>query len=175
MRTILASIVIAVIAGYLAYQYELNNVPERIMGVAEERISARGGINFMNHGDRPTAENRAIVRPSPDLIYSSCVFDLSEGPVRFQGVVPDTYWSLSFYAHNSDNFFVRNDRDVTSDTYDYVLVAKGQEAPQGFPESNIVTSPTQTGIALVRIFVEDEATYEAVRGLQQKASCAVFG
>ena len=29
-----------------------------------------------------TAQSRGIVLPSPDLLYSVCVFDVSQGPVR---------------------------------------------------------------------------------------------
>ena len=58
---------------------------------------------------------RAIVRPSPDLLYAGCAFDLADGPLRIQATVPrDTYWSLSMFAANTDNFFVVNDRAAKS-------------------------------------------------------------
>ena len=46
-----------------------------------------------------------MVRPSPDLAYASCVYDLSKGPILVD--VPATpgggYVSVSVFAGNTDN------------------------------------------------------------------------
>ena len=50
------------------------------------------------------ADSREVVRPSPDLLYSGCPFDLSAGPLRVTAVMPDTYYSISAFGDNTDNF-----------------------------------------------------------------------
>ncbi len=50
--------------------------PHIIMHVTMRAIG-RGGVNTMMFGKRPTSDSRGVVRPSPDLLYSSCVYDLS--------------------------------------------------------------------------------------------------
>src|SRR5262245_60261657 len=43
-------------------------------------LSRMGESNSMHFASPPTAASRMVVRPSPDLLYASCPFDLSSGP-----------------------------------------------------------------------------------------------
>ena len=79
------------------------------MHVAMNRLSDDGRrINTFQFADRTTSASRAIVKPSPDLAYASCVYDLSDGPIVVE--VPPTegggYVSVSVFAANTDNFAV---------------------------------------------------------------------
>src|SRR5262245_52948717 len=95
-----------------------------------------GEPNSMHFGSRPTAASRLVVRPSPDILYASCPFDLSSGPLRVTASVPHTtYCSVSAFDAATNNFFVRNDREVTGDSIELLLVRRpdlavvGQRAP----------------------------------------------
>jgi uncharacterized membrane protein len=76
-----------------------------------------------------TAQSRTVVMPSPDLLYSVCVFDVTAGPVRITAQ-PNlkSYWSIALYAANSDNFFVINDQKSGDKPVDIWLVS-----PSGSP------------------------------------------
>lgn len=172
----IAVAVVAVLGGIIGYQYELRDIPVREMEKAETGIAARSqGHNVMLHPPRPSAASRTVVRPSPDQLYSACVFDLSDGPVVFEGNAPaDSYWSLSFFAHNSDNFFVVNDRQLEDTSFRYVLVPEGTKAPAGVPENQIITSPSRTGIVLQRIFIDKEEKAEALDETRKTAKCRPY-
>jgi len=161
------------VAGFIGYRYELQQIPRREMEKAEKGIASRaGGYNHMLHPPRPTAQSRTVVRPSPDQLYSACTYDLSDGAVVFEGTAPtDSYWSLSFFAHNSDNFFVVNDRELSQKAFSYTLVRQGDEAPEGIPEHQIIRSPSNTGIVLQRVFIDRDARAGELDAQRKSASC----
>ncbi len=68
------------------------------------KMSRASKMNDIFHEQRITDRSRKVVRPSPNLIYSACGFDLSESPLRIKAIIPDdTYWSVSMFALNTDN------------------------------------------------------------------------
>src|SRR5262249_38983893 len=48
--------------------------------VIRRALSRMGEPNSIHFASPPTAASRMVVRPSPDLLYASCPFDLSSGP-----------------------------------------------------------------------------------------------
>lgn len=131
------------------------------------------GTNTITHGERATAAARRIVKPSPDLLYSTCVYDVSRNPVKITTAAPtDTYWSVAFYAANTDNFFVLNDVQAEGKPASIVLIGKGQTvSPQ--PEGTItVSAPTTTGIVLFRTLVNDDAREPELDRQRRAADCA---
>jgi len=69
--------------------------------------------NTILHAPRPTSRSRGVVRPSPDMLYSICVYDLSAagGAVRVSTHdMPETYWSVSLFDVDTNNFYALNDR-----------------------------------------------------------------
>lgn len=142
--------------------------PRMLMNVAIERLGA-AGVNQWQVSDRVTAASRAIVRPSPDFAYSACVFDLSDGPVVISATPWDAYWSLSLYAANSDNFFVIDDREAHYGA-EITLVRAGRPHPEG--AAQVVESPSQRGIALIRRLAPNVPTYEQAATVAQSDVCA---
>jgi uncharacterized membrane protein len=126
--------------------------------------------NVLYHQPRVTAASRTVVKPSPDLLYSSCAYDVSKAPLRISASVPDTYWSLSFFASNTDNFFVVNDQEVKASQVDILLVGPG--TAYGNPgNARVVTSPSSRGVALIRILIADENRIEELAKIQRQAFC----
>ena len=110
-----------------------------------------------------------MVRPSPDLLYSNCVFDRSSGPVLVDvPAIPDHYWSISIFDARTDVAAVRSDRDTGGAPARLALVAPGAAAPAGY---EAIPLEHARGIALIRILVSGEADYHAVDSLRQRASC----
>ena len=60
-------------------------LPYAVMHVVLEKV---GPMDTIRHGKRPDETSRAVVRPSPDLLYSTCPYDLAEGPLRVTAPVP---------------------------------------------------------------------------------------
>lgn len=122
--------------------------PYRAMSTAMDRLSQDGAaVNQWRHGQRATSASRRIVRPSPDLANSSCVYDLSKGPIRVTAAAWDGYMSISVYSANSDNIFVVNDRAAPGGV-DMMIYLRGMPRPSG--ANLVVESPSEKGIVLQR-------------------------
>ena len=129
-------------------------------------------VNTMVHAPRVTAASRHVVRPSPDLLYSICAYDVSEAPLRITASVPDTYWSLSLYASNTDNFFVVNDRQVPSKEMEIILIGPDMAAPKE-ETAQVAVSPSERGVALIRMLVTGEDQFAHIQSIQRQARCEV--
>ncbi|HUS25246.1 MAG TPA: DUF1254 domain-containing protein [Candidatus Binatia bacterium] len=147
--------------------------------ITTQALAASGGAQSRTgdiavHAPRADASARTVVRPSPDLLYTACVFDVSRRPLHITGPVPDSYASLSGFAANTDNFFALNDAAVTADAsgrrrFDVVLArAPLAQLPPG---ARLVLSPTARGLVLFRTLIPDEATLPALLALQQQQAC----
>ncbi len=125
-------------------------------------------MNMQNQAAFPppvTASSRTVVMPSPDMLYSVCVFDVSARPLRIQAnPALASYWSIALYAANSDNFFVINDRNAANKPVDLWLVSEGGNAQAGgVPAgSRVVVAPSRTGFLLMRVLTGDYAAEKAV-------------
>jgi uncharacterized membrane protein len=157
----------ALIAGAIAHIALVQAVPRVMMDKAIERIGG-GATNVWRLADRVTPESRQIVRPSPDFAYAACSYDLSEGPVTIHVEPWNTYWSLSLYADNSDNFFVVDDREVRGGVT-ITLVQHGRAAPEDAPR--VVRSPSARGIALIRRLAPTPSEYDAASGVAHGDIC----
>jgi uncharacterized membrane protein len=94
---------------------------------------------------------------APDVRYAVCHFDLSQGPVRLKGAVPNDLWMIAFYSPEGDNFYtvpgadVRNAQlDLVIATGDQTVAEAGVDAPEGADELFVVKSPAEEGVAIVR-------------------------
>lgn len=145
-------------------------LPYGIMNRAMAGIAAQaGGVNKPLYPERATAASRGIVRPSPDLLYTACVYDVSAQPVKITSPVPDTYWSLSTFASNTDNFFVVNDSQVKAGRIEIVLAAdENTRSEKGIP---VVITPSTKGIVLFRSLVPTEEARAEVDALRRQSNC----
>lgn len=142
-------------------------IPRVLMNVAIERLGA-GGLNVWQLADRVTEDSRQIVRPSPDFAYSACVYDLSDGPMLITATPWNSYWSLSLYSANSDNYYVIDDREARYGA-EVTLVRRGARHPEG--ASTVVESPSTRGIALIRRLAPSPATYAAAADVARRDLC----
>ncbi len=160
----------ALIAALIAHAAVVLLTPNIVMGVVMGRL-AQGHSNAWAHAPRVSEDSRGVVRPSPDLAYSACAFDLSHGPVHIAAHGWDDYMSLSLYAANSDNFFVLSDKE-SPDGFNIVLVRQGQQAPEH--ASQIVFSPSTRGVALVRRLAPTIERFEAADHARQEDVCSAI-
>jgi uncharacterized membrane protein len=171
---ILAGLLAGLLLFFISYRLALRRVPIKLMDGAEKRLLSirTTGPNTFHHGRAPTHKSRQIVMPSPDLVYSSCVYDLAAGDLTISGALPPAghYWSLSLYAHNTDNYFVLNDRELPSRSFSVVVRRKGGGGPSS---AAVAQSPTQTGIALVRMIQRKPEDLPIIQASQQSIHCNI--
>lgn len=164
---------VALVAGIamITYLIALYAMPGVLMRTAVGRLADRGGINQMAHAPMATAEARTIVRPSPDLAYSSCPFDLGKGAVTVTVMpVAAPYWSLSVYDSQTNAVFVRNDREIRGEPVRIAIARQGQTIPAGYVP---VWVDGNRGVALLRILVPNAAAFPAIDAARKASSCQV--
>ena len=161
----------ALIVALLAHFAFIHAAPRVMMNVAMSRLSALNGYNTWTVSDRVTPLSRAIVRPSPDFAYSACAYDLSDGPLTITAAPWRSYWSLSLYAANSDNYFVVDDREARNGAA-ITLIRRGRAPPDG--ATQIVESPSARGVALIRRLAPDLETYNAAATVARADVCSAF-
>jgi len=145
--------------------------PWLVMRVAHNRIAARaGGVNIVVHNPPTTAEHNPIVNSSPDLLYSACAFDLAGGPVRIRARVPATYWSVSGYDAETNNFFSVNNEGARAGLLDLVLAGPGGAVPEA-GAARAVVSPSMRGVVLFRTLVPTADRMGEMVRVQKQAVC----
>ena len=140
-------------------------VPSLIMEVLYVIGKDRDGYNRMVVRPLPDATARDIVRPSPDLLYASCLYNLNDGPLLIEAPIPDRFWSMQFYQMNTDNYAgISNQRDQRhrAGTVANVTLVGSRDDPADY-EGEVVQSPTGRGLILLR------ASASGDRALQQAA------
>jgi len=145
--------------------------PELIMSRVMAGMSKRS-VNAIVHDSRATAASRAVVKPSPDLLYSHCVFDLTRAPLKVTTAAPEgTYWSVAFYADNTDNFFTLNDAAAGGKPATIVLVGQGQVLEPQQEGTLVVSAPTTKGLVLFRTLIDSDAREPELDRLRRDAKC----
>ncbi len=167
MKTAAKYILGALLAACVAHFAVVFATPRVLMGVAFDRLSD-GGANVWRVADRVTPLSRTIVRPSPDFAYSACAYDLSHGPLTLRVAPWQSYWSLSLYADNSDNYFVIDDREARNGV-EVVLARHRSDTPAS--ADHVIVSPSSRGIALIRRLAPTTDAYDRAREVARGDLC----
>lgn len=137
-------------------------------------IRMTGAANAILHAPGATWRSRAVVRPSPDLLYSICVYDLgATGAVRVSTPdVPQSYWSVSVFDADTNNYYAINDRQAKSGAADFILVPRGKSNEAS--RLPVVAAPTNRGIVLFRTLVNDEADVARIDAARHNVACEPY-
>ncbi|MEM9014541.1 MAG: DUF1254 domain-containing protein [Pseudomonadota bacterium] len=134
-------------AAFAGHWVTLEIIPKKAMQTVIDRAGQSGEReNVLIHAPPVTPNSRRVVRPSPDLIYSICVYDLDEGPIKLSLTPSDHYASLSLYDDKTNNFFVENNIGRQGKVLS-VIVSKTENT---LGSAKTVTSPSMKGVALIR-------------------------
>jgi len=144
--------------------------PRLVMQVLHNGVVEQAGVNTALHAPKVTAESRSVVRPSPDLLYSICAFDVSEEAVYVRSPVPPTYWSVSAFASNTDNFFVMNDRQAGEGPVDLVIKREGTWVDEP-PGAVVLVAESERGVILFRTLIQGEEQADALDAVRRQATC----
>ena len=168
MRRWAFPLLLGLILAVVGYSVAIVQFPRVLMGFATKRVAKGGGYNAMFASPMATDKARAIVRPSPDLAYSSCPFDVSNGPVLVDvEPVPAPYWSLSVFDERTDVAFVRNNIDANGQPIRIAIALAGQPVPDGMQAVRVKGA---IGIALIRVLVQDRAQFPAIDAARKQSS-----
>lgn len=173
IRRWIGAAMFGLLCGLIAWQVVLAMIPQWLMALAVARIAGQAGaINAFAHAPLVTAKSRAIVRPSPDLLYSSCPFDISAAPLLIDATpVAAPYWSLSIFDAQTNAVFVRNDR-AGPNPVRVAVIAPGQAAPAGYAPVRVKGA---RGIALIRILIDRSQPIAAIDAARRTARCRLAG
>lgn len=149
-------------------------LPRVIMKVAIDRISddSPASGNIVVAREQASGAKHTIVMPSPDLMYSTCAYDLGKGPLH---VTADprlqSYWSVALYSSTTDNFFAINDRQSGDKPLSLVLATE-QQTVAAAAGAQVVRSPSLRGLLLMRVLLPaDPALQEAARRGRATLDC----
>lgn len=171
LRWGLAALAVLLVAG-IVHVWAVQAAPKVILRAAIARISGQGrAVNRWVFGGRMTEASRGVVRPSPDLAYATCVYDLSQGPVRVTGEAWGDYMSVSVYDASTDAIFVADDRTAPKGV-DIVLALKRQATPRG---AKVVVSPSPQGIVLDRRLAPTPERFAAADKARRGNTCGRVG
>ena len=162
-----ATVIIATLV-HLGSMYELPRL------VTARALARMGPPNAMHFAPRSDETSRTVVRPSPDLLYAACPFDLSKGPLKVTARVPhSTYWSVAAYDAAANNFFVRDAMQITGDAIEIIALRRGTPLPHldNAAERIVLFAPTAKGVVLIRLFINDEKSLPALDALRRQATC----
>lgn len=171
MRAWIGPLVLASLGGLAAYFTTFVAAPDVLMRLALGKITSAPGVtwNRFNHSPPTTAARQLVVRPSPDLLYSACPYDLSGGPVEVRAVpVPDHYWSISVFDAHTNAVFVRNDDQQAGRPLRFVLALPGQPVPA---DMRAVRVDAARGVVLQRVLLTSPGEAATVDPLRRQARC----
>ena len=181
MRRWLAPALFGMATAALAYQATLLATPFALMRFAAAKAGKGLPVNRFAFGPMTTADNQTIVRPSPDLSYSLCVFEIPDEGYVLVDVepIPGHYWSVSVFDGRTDVAAVRSDRDTGGKPAKLVIfrrpMSSGQAhvgydtAPAGYEP---VPVDYDRGVVLIRILLSDKTEFPVVDALRRKSTCS---
>lgn len=152
--------------------------PRVIMNAALDRLSRDGAaVNTWLHAPRMTEDWRTIVRPSPDIAYSSCVYDLADGPVRIHVEPWQDYMSLSLFDANTDNFYTLNDQRMPATGADVIIYQRGAEPSRADADAafEVVETTSRRGVALIRRLAPTQERFALANAARGREICAPVG
>lgn len=169
MKNWVGPFIIAFLAGIVGWYGGLALSTFGLMEAAIRKVSAGAGVNVMRYGTLPTAANQPIVRPSPDLVYSTCPYDLSDGPVLVSmSPVAGRYSSLSIFDARTDVVFIRNDMQAKGKPFRIILARQGQKVPSG---AEVIRVNYDRGIALIRLLVNAPGEIGKLQPIRRQSFC----
>lgn len=169
----IAPVAALVLAALLGFTLVLRWIPGFVMTRAMDQIEMDGTpVNTARHAPPVTEESRSVVRPSPDIMYSICLFDLSGGPLMIQSRWPDrgAYASISLFDAQTNNFLTVSDSSQPGRTVLWLLGPDSETAvaPDGV---TAVQSPTMRGVVLYRRILDASASLASADAERQSFLC----
>ncbi len=173
MKRWIAPLIAMLLTALGAWYVTLELTPYVLMELAERRLARAEGFNHFFHAPPVDARHQTIVRPSPDLLYSSCPYDLTKGPLEVRATpIPGHYSSISVFDGRTDVAAVRNDEAMAGHPIRLIVALGGQQVPAG---ADVVRVTMPRGIVLQRVLLADPSEAATIDPLRRAAWCGPLG
>ncbi len=144
---------------------------------AYARVSAVAPVNAVIPIPPPTPEKAVMPFMDPAFAVSVCRYDLARGPLKFSVPISPAYTSVSFYTRADVAYYAINDRAAGRRVIELDLMTTEQRA--ALPENEeitaadrlIVTSPTTTGLIVIRALAPEPGLVASARAALAAAQC----
>ncbi len=113
---------------------------------------------------------------NPAMLVSTCIFDVTQTPLRIEALVPPAFWSLALYTRDRKAFFVLNESQTPIDNVTIDLVGPSSERTYLRDDIlvPIIEAPQDQGIAVVRILVSDETKRDVIEDMRTSTRCTLI-
>ncbi len=149
--------------------------PVVLTTVTLNRLLEKTPANQMFHHPQGTSTVANEELSNPLMLISTCVFDVTEKPLRIEAFVPPTFWSLALYTRDRKPFFMLNESQtpIENVTIDLVGPTSARDYLRQDISVPIIESPNDQGIAVIRILAADERKRGTIDDLRQSSVCAL--
>jgi len=140
---------------------------------SDDRGSTLRWVNQFTHTHRKLGpEDREVVSPNNDTVYSNAWLDLSQGPVLIESAdMGDRYWTLGLLDAWTNPFAYIGRRTTGNRRQRTLVHGPGWHGPLPSGVSQVIAAPGDDVWLIGRILVDDSAAdLEAVRALQAQLS-----
>jgi uncharacterized membrane protein len=167
----------ALLLGAIVHLTTVLVLPSLATQDAYARVSAIAPVNAVVAVPPPTPENEVMPFMDPAFAMSVCRYDLSRGSLKFSVPISQAYTSVSFYTRGDVPYYAINDRAAGRRVIELDLMTVAQRAD--LPENEditradrlIVTSPTITGLIVIRALTPEAGWLSAARSTLAAARC----
>ncbi len=144
---------------------------------AYARVSTMTAVNAVTPIPPPSPEKAIMPFMDPAFAVAVCRYDLSRGPLKFSVPISQAYTSVSFYTRGDVAYYAINDRAAGRRVIELDLMTASQREELPVNEDItaadrlIVTSPTSTGLIVMRALVPEPGFAGAAQGALAAARC----
>ena len=127
----------------------------------------------------PQAQPKAQVLPyqTPDMRYAICSFNLGNGPIAIQAVLPEAGWTLVLYTPTGESFYAFPGSDRRT-RLSLVVLPPGEhfmgpvaEARNQDPDLSQVVAPSLRGLAVIRAPLKGRTFTDQIERELSQAAC----
>ncbi len=133
-------------------------------------LGAAGAFHVLPAG--PTGKR--TLASEPDQMEAVCRFDMAAVPILNASQLPDGFWSVALFDRGGRNVYSFNDSSVADAGVVLTVATPAQAAtlaPNASENAMVAGLPIAAGMAVLRVFVPDDASLPGVTAALAAASC----
>ena len=173
MNTYLKKGLIVLITAFVLHFIFIISFPYAKLWYISKNWESQNMINSAFSRDIPNSNSREVIRPSADLLYSGCGFDVTYKPLIITSSLPESYWSMSFFSSNTDNFSTINE-NMQKDSKIKIYLFGPETEPAMVEDGIIVVSPSNRGLMLFRQFIGNISNLDNLYKNQKTLECSLI-
>ena len=152
MSNLVKKLFALVFIGFSLHLVIIYYTPSLMMKFIGRNWEEQNMINNSFARDLPDSEFTEVIRPSADILYGGCAYDVTYFPLVIETEVPESYWSISFFSENTDNFSTINENSHNFGKLKIYLFGPNS-MPTKVNDGFIVVSPSNKGLMLSLIHI----------------------